>query len=293
MQIAVYISRIPDPASVEVDALSGMVDQKSLVYITSPPDLRAVEEALRIREQTGGQVTVFGAGARAAEDSLRECLAMGVDCAVRIWGSGWEEDPAPPFIARALARGMKTKLYDLILCGDAGSHLHVDQVPAWIAESLRWPLITTVTQLKIGADQRVIVQRKLEKGRRQVLEVTCPAVLTVDISLNEPRECALDALISARQSDIDLVDIPFESIAAKLPAICRAAGNRWAVKPLRPEPQVIFTPDPSLPAHERIKQIIYGWLAVKKGLVVQGAPEEVAEEILSFLINKGIYPQRK
>lgn len=288
MLIAVIIKRVPDPASLEVSVISGELDKKRLVYIANPSDLRAVEEALRIRDVMGGHVHVFCMGPVAAEDTLRECLGMGVDRVLRIWGGGWMEDSPPSLTALAMAQYLGINNYDLILTGDAGDHLHIEQLPAWIAGILGLPLATAVTSLKVNNPRAITVQRKLEKGWRQNFDLQTPAVVAVDLSINEPRESALPSLINALESEIDTVDIPVESVARMFGTPGQTRVNTPYIKPLRVEPRIIFTPDSSLPAEERIDQLVSGGMPGKKGKTIEGRPGEVAEQILTFLTRSGL-----
>ncbi|ACV64941.1 Electron transfer flavoprotein alpha/beta- subunit [Desulfofarcimen acetoxidans DSM 771] len=289
MNIAVYVKRVPDLASVEVNALTGQVDKKRLVYITDPAALRAVEEALRIREAMKGRVTVFSVGDISVEDTLRECLGMGVDRVYRIRSSNQAEEVPPSITAHVLAQYIKANKYDLVLCGDTGSSFEIDQVPAWIAEYLALPLITAVTNLRVDEARKITAQRRLEKGKRQSLECNAPSIATVDVSINEPRECSLASWISAHQSSINTADIPPEAFRM-LPACNQESGSGFEIKPLRPDQRVIFTPDNSLPAHERVSQMISGGMAEKKVSVVKSKnPAEAAESILDFLVKKDLF----
>ena len=288
MNIAVYVKRVPDLSSVEVNALTGQVDKKRLVYITDPSDLRAVEEALRIRDVKEGQVTVYCVGDSSVEATLRQCLGMGVDQVFRIRGSNLTEEAPPSITAYVLAQYIKANNYNLLLCGDPGNPFEIDQVPAWIAEYLKLPLITAVTNLQVNEAQKFTVQRKLEKGQRQVLECNTPAIVTVDVSINEPRDSSLPSWISAQESSINTADIPPEAIRI-LPSSGQVADYSCEIKPLRPEQRVIFTPDNSVPAYERISQMISGGLAEKKVSVIEGKkPDEAAESILEFLVERGL-----
>ncbi|MCL6557234.1 MAG: electron transfer flavoprotein subunit beta/FixA family protein [Firmicutes bacterium] len=292
MRIAVCVKLLPDPASVELDYCSGRVDQKRLVYVTSPFDLRAVEEALLIRESVGGKITVFSVGPEGWEESLRECIGMGVDEVLRIWGDEWTEETPPPAVAFALAQQIKDGGYDLVLCGDPGSQLEAAKVPAWVAEYLGWPLLTAITRLEVILDRGVVlVHRKLEKGKRQELECSLPAVIAVDISLNEPRGCSLTSLVNALESEIDVFDLPLSSVMHMLPEDVMDImidGLMYESRHLRPEPRLIFAPEYSLPAYERISQLVSGGLGSKKGSTIKGSAEDAAGQIISFLINKGI-----
>lgn len=289
MQIVVCVEQIPDPASIEVDVLTGHVDKSRVVYVTKPPDLRTVEEALSIREKMGGAVKALCVGPSRVEQSLRECLGMGVDRVLRIWGEDWTEEAAPTSVAFALTHFIEENPYDLVLCGDSGSYWQAGQVSAWIAEYLDLPLVTGVTNLRVADDgQGLVVKRKVEKGRRQVLECTLPVLLAVDLSLNEPRDSSLPDLINSLETEVTTADLALDSLLRRSPTAGAMMGKRFQTHPLNPDPHLIFSPDSSLPSQERIAELISGGLADRRGIVVEGEPREVADRIIAFLEERSL-----
>ena len=285
MKVIVVVRRVPDPASIEVGQRTGLVDFQRLVYITSPPDLCAVEEGLR-PGKSRGQVTVLAPGPPEVEDSLRECLAMGADRVFRIWGSDCPEIP-PSAAAFVLARVIRDQTFDLVLCGENGGPFEADPLPAWLSEYLQVPLVTAVTDLKMAdGGQGLLLQRKLEKGRRQVLKCRTPALLTVDPSLNRPRESSLPSLLGALEAAVETVEIELGGVLGLLPEEV-FSGSTGGIQPLNPAPLPVYTPDSSLPAWARIEQMLSGGLAEKEGLLVEGPPDDVVEKIIAFLIKKG------
>lgn len=294
MQIVVCVEQRPDPASIEVDVLTGYVDKSRVVYVTKPPDLGAVEEALRIRDKMGGEVGALCVGPQRVEQSLRECLGMGVDRALRIWGEDWTEEAAPASVAFALTNFIGENPYDLVLCGDSGSYWQAGQVSAWIAEYLDLPLVTGVTNLRVADDgQGLVVKRKVEKGRRQVLECRLPVLLAVDLSLNEPRDSSLPDLINALETDVTVADLALDALLRRSPTSGAMIGKRFQTHALNPDPHLIFSPDSSLPAHERISELISGGLADRRGIVVEGKPHEVADRIIAFLEERDLLVSMK
>ena len=287
MEIIVIVRKVPDPASIEVDQRTGLVDFQRMVYITCPPDLCAVEEALRLREGTGGRVTVLAPGPPDLEDSLRECLAMGADRVLRVGGGDWTREIPPAAAGFVLARVMGDCTWDLALCGETGGAREADPLPAWLSEYLRVPLVTAVTELKLtGSERGMLLERKLEKGRRQVLECGLPALLTVDPSLNQPREGSLPSLLRALEDAVETIEVDPGSVLGLLPGgVC--TRNAGGLQPFSPPPRPIFTPASTLPARARIEQMLSGGLAEKGGLPVEGPPGAVVDRMIAFLQEKG------
>lgn len=289
MDIVVCVEQIVDTASIEVDDFTGHLDKSRAVYVTNPADLVAVEEALRIRDKMGGEVRALCVGPPRVEQSLRECLGMGVDRVLRIWGEDWTEEATPTSIAFALTNFIGENPYALVLCGDSGSYWQAGQVSAWIAEYLGLPQVTGVTNLWLADDgQGLIVKRKVEKGRRQVLECRLPVLLAVDILLNEPRDSSLPDLINSLETDVTAVDLSLDSLLRRSPTPDAMTGKRFQTHPLNPDPHLIFSPDSTLPVHERIAELIYGGLPNRRGIVIEGEPHELADRIIAFLEERSL-----
>lgn len=283
MDIVVCLKQINDPGSVEVNPLTGKVDEKRLVKITSPSDLCALEAALQIKEECGGTVTVLSLGPVETDKCLKEALAMGADQVLRIWEYDWENVFDPQLIAYALSSYIKKQAVDLVLCGDEGDNYHASEVPAWLSEYMAMPLITSTCQLIVQEDLKSIkVKRKLEKGKRQVMECDLPAVLAVTKSLNQPRENTLPRLITALENEIPVAKLLMRTIAQMMPQNINRE-IRYQVQPIRPDPQLIYTPDGSLSVEERIEGLVSGGMVRKKAEFVQGSPEEAAQRIIEFL----------
>jgi electron transfer flavoprotein beta subunit len=283
MDIVVCLKQIIDPVSVEVNSLTGKVNEERLVRVTNPADLCALEEALRIKDKYGGKITVLGLGPAEMNQSLKEALAMGADQAFRIWDDDWENISAPDLVAYALGKVIKKQRVDLILCGDRGDSFHVSEVPAWLSEYLNMPLITGIVELTLHEKQKSFkAKRKLEKGRRQVLEGDLPAVLAVTEFLNEPREYDLPNFLKIYDQEIQEINLPLVTVKRMMPQstpgkIC------YQVQNLRPKPQLIFTPDSSLTGAERIEALVSGGMSGKKTEYVRESPKESALRIIALL----------
>jgi electron transfer flavoprotein beta subunit len=170
-------------------------------------DASAAEEALRIREAAGeGEVVVITVGDEEAEAALRRCLAMGADRAIRIRSDGL--DSLDPFtIARALAEAIGPEGADLVLTGVQSSDSVQAATGTALAELLGLPRVAVVTRVDYdhGA-RRATVNRELEGGLVDVVEVDTPALLTIQTGINEPRYASLRAIKQAEQKDISQLD---------------------------------------------------------------------------------------
>lgn len=164
-------------------------------------DSFATEEALLLRERLGGEVVVVTCGPKGSEAALRRCLAMGADRAIRV-----EADGGDPFtVARALAEVVRAESPDLVFCGVQSSDAVQAATGTALAELLGLPRAAVVTRVDYDAGARkAIVDRELEGGLVDRVEVDTPAVLTIQTGINEPRYANLRAIKQAEQVEVDV-----------------------------------------------------------------------------------------
>jgi electron transfer flavoprotein beta subunit len=182
------------------------VDPDFLDFALNEWDSFATEEALQIRERLGeGEVVVVTVGDEDSEDALRRCLAMGADRAVRIDGAELCRDPVT--LARALAPVVRREEPDLVFCGVQSSDAVQAATGVALAELLGLPRVAVVTKVDWDRDAGVArVNRELEGGLVDLVEVDTPALLTIQTGINEPRYANLRAIKQAEQKEIDVVE---------------------------------------------------------------------------------------
>lgn len=182
----------PDRRDVDPDYLDRSLNEWDVV---------AVEEALQIRERVGaGEVVVVGVGDEDA--GLRRCLAMGADRATRIEAMATDVFS----VARALADAVRPEEPDLVLCGAQSSDAVQAATGTALAEFLGLPRVAVVT--RIGWDPgaaTATVDRELEGGLVEVVDVDVPALLTVQTGINQPRYVTLRAMKEAEQVEIEVL----------------------------------------------------------------------------------------
>ena len=291
MQICVCVKQTPDSSSVYVDPISGQVDAERFVQILNPADACAVEAAVRLKEQVGGDVQVVTLGPTDAEGALRAALAIGADTALRLWtesASTW----GPSIVADALAMYIAQKLAapDLLLCGDTTSDWSSGLVGPTIAERLHLPQITGVSQLDVLPQNekhnlpKLQVTRKLERGYREQLEAQLPLLLAVTSDLNEPRYPSLPAHMAALRATI--------AVENPLPLLSESTEEAeetilLEIHTPRPRAKRIPAPNSHHSAFERIGEIIAGGATGRQTRLVEGTDEELARVLVRFLRDKG------
>jgi electron transfer flavoprotein beta subunit len=179
------------------------VDRDYLDFALNEWDAYALEEALRLREAHGGEVVAVSVGDDETDAELRRCLALGADRAVRVWSDELEGVYDPVRIARALAAA--TQGADLVLCGAQSSDSVQGSTGGALAGVLDLPVVAVVTKVEVdGGTARV--ERELEEGVVDVVDVALPAVLTVQTGINEPRYVTLRAVQAAQSREVEVVE---------------------------------------------------------------------------------------
>jgi electron transfer flavoprotein alpha/beta subunit len=291
MHIVVCVKQTPDSTSVYIDPISGQIDEKRFVQILNPADACAVEAAVRLKERLGGHVTVLTVGPREAEGALRASLALGADNALRLWhatAAHW----GPLSIATALAAIIQSELSqpDVLLCGDYSSNWASGVVGPALAGYLDLPQITGVSRLELLHDAQsqppvLRLWRTLERGYRELLEATPPALITVTTSINEPRYPSLPAHLAALKAHIPVHD-PLALPGIALP-MAEEESTLLEMHIPRPRPRHIPTPDSHHSAFQRIGEIIAGGATGRNTRLLEGPPAQLAQELVIFLRHKG------
>ena len=177
------------------------VDPDYLDFALNEWDSYATEEALRLVETAGsGEVVVVSVGDEDAEDSMRRCLAMGADRGIRVEA---ERTLDAMQVARALAEVVQGESPDLVFAGVQSSDSVQAATGGALAGLLDMPSVAVVTKIELS-NGKATVNRELEGGLVDVVEVDTPAVLTIQTGINEPRYATLRAIKQAEEKDIDV-----------------------------------------------------------------------------------------
>jgi len=214
MNILVLLKQTFDTEE-KINLQNGKISDEGVEFVINPYDEYAVEAAIKLKEEFGGEVTSISLGPDRFESSIRTALAMGVDKAILV------DDPAlfgDEFMAaQVLAKVIKEQDYDLILAG----HVAVDdgsgQVPQRIAEILQIPIISTAVKIEIE-DLNITVHRDVE-GDTEILTTTLPALVTAQQGLNEPRYPSLPGIMKAKRKPLDRKDSGVIGLAGEQMAV--------------------------------------------------------------------------
>jgi electron transfer flavoprotein alpha/beta subunit len=285
MNIIVCVKPVPDVSIVSLDPhLEGQLDKDDFAYIVNPCDMVAVEEAVRIKEgDPASQVILLSMTPPSNERLLHRCLAIGADEAMFIWDSDFHE--ADSYATGAiLAEAIRSLQYDLVFCGNKADDTNAGQVDYVIAHRLDIPVVSRVTNIQVSrGDNKLSIERKLERGNRERVEVELPSLLAVEESLNEPRYASLPSLLTALRKDIKQYTMKELEVSAEEIGLKKPKTKQIAISAPRPRPKKLFTPDSSLSAAERMRLIMSGGVTEKKEDLLEGSPVELSSKFIQFL----------
>ncbi|MFD2681520.1 electron transfer flavoprotein subunit beta/FixA family protein [Bacillus seohaeanensis] len=221
MNIFVLMKRTFDTEE-KIAIQNGQINEDGAEFIINPYDEYAIEEAITVRDQHGGEVTVVSVGNEEGEKQLRTALAMGADKAVLINTEDDVENGDQFTTAKILSEYLKGKEVDLVIAGNVAIDGGSGQVGPRVADQLDIPFITTITKLDIDGD-KVTVVRDVE-GDSEVIETSLPLLVTAQQGLNEPRYPSLPGIMKAKKKpleelEIDDLDLDEDDVEAKTKTI--------------------------------------------------------------------------
>ena len=206
MNILVCVKRVPATGGRIVLTADGMdIDVRYLGFTVSPHEECAVEEAVRIVEAQGGATAVLTLGPPAAEEQLRDAMAVGIDRAILLETDGRDWDPvatAGAIVESIRAQEAAGGPFDLILFGNESADSGGFQVGIRTAAALGRPCVTGVKALQPG-DGAVLARREAPGGGWESFELPLPAVVTVKEGINLPRYPSVPGRLRARKKDIE------------------------------------------------------------------------------------------
>jgi electron transfer flavoprotein beta subunit len=201
MHIVVCIKQVPDSAQIRVHPVTNTIMRQGVPAIVNPYDLFALEEALRLKDQFGGRVTVLSMGPPQAEESLRKCISFGATDAILVTDrafAGADTLATSYAVAAAIRKIGQEQAVDLVFTGKQTIDGDTAQVGPGVAKRLGVNLLTYVSRV-VEVDlegRRLKVERRAEGGV-QLLETTLPSLITMLEGTNEMRFASLPDMLRA------------------------------------------------------------------------------------------------
>ncbi|HIV56625.1 MAG TPA: electron transfer flavoprotein subunit beta/FixA family protein [Candidatus Stackebrandtia faecavium] len=202
MKIVVLVKQVPDSSldrHLSTDDFT--VDRASASNVINEIDEHAIEAALKLVEEHGGDITLLTVGPDHATESIRKALSMGPDAAVHVVDDAIAGSCAVS-TSKVLAAALKDQEYDLVLCGAESTDGGVQSMPHMLSARLGVAALTGAREMSIDGD-KVLVERQTEDGYEK-LAAAKPAIVSVWDSMNQPRYPSLKGIMSAKRKPIEV-----------------------------------------------------------------------------------------
>ncbi len=199
MKVLVPVKRVIDyNVKVRVKADGTGVDLANVKMSMNPFDEIAVEEAIRLKEKgIVTEIIVVSIGVKQSQETLRTALAMGADRAILIEAAAdTSVDIEPLAVAKLLAAVVREEGPGLVLCGKQAIDNDMNATGQMLAALLGWSQATFVSELSVEGENAVVI-REVDGGLQRI-SVKMPAIVTVDLRLNDPRYASLPNIMKAK-----------------------------------------------------------------------------------------------
>ncbi len=216
MKICVCVKHVPDTAATIKVAGGNGFEDGDIKFFANPYDEYAVEEAVSIVEEQGGEVVIVTVGKEDAVSSIRSALAMGADRAILVTTDAQLLDSR--ITAQALKAAMEADgLPDMVFTGKNAIDSEGFQTQYRLAHLLGMPVVNEVSALSLNGDTAK-AERETGGGEKQVLQLTMPCVIGATKGLNDPRYPKFQAIMKAKKKEIKEMDLPGLGVEAGSPA---------------------------------------------------------------------------
>jgi electron transfer flavoprotein beta subunit len=204
VKILTTVKKVVD-VELTIHVKDGAIVEDGLQYVINAWDENAVEAAVQLKENNGAETTLVSIGGGDNADMIRRCYAMGIENGIHI------EDPAlaaaDSFVyAKVLQKVYEKGDYDLVITGKQAQDTDNGQTGIILAEYLGLPCVSNVIAIEVLDDQHIKVSRSGDAGT-EIVELELPAVITVDVSINEPRLPAMRGIMMAKKKKINVMDL--------------------------------------------------------------------------------------
>jgi electron transfer flavoprotein beta subunit len=204
MKVLVPVKRVIDyNVKVRVKADGSGVDLANVKMSMNPFDEIAVEEAIRLKEAgKAEEVIAVSIGVKQAQETLRTALAMGADRAILVVAADdVHQDIEPLAVAKILAKIVEEEQPGLVIAGKQAIDNDMNATGQMLSALLGWSQATFASKLEVEGDS-ALVTREVDGGL-QTIKVAMPAIVTVDLRLNEPRYASLPNIMKAKKKPLD------------------------------------------------------------------------------------------
>jgi electron transfer flavoprotein beta subunit len=201
VKILVLVKEIIDTNSKIVFDRQKNLDESQLKWVVNLYDEYALEEAVRIKEQHGGEVVIYSVGRERTKDTLNYIMSMGADRAILIESELLDAKSTSQILAKEILE--RDPDFDLILAGWIGIDCNRGEVPGRVSSLLDVPFVNVVVKLDIN--ENTVVCEKEGEGSNEIIEVKIPSLITVQRGINEPRYPSIFSIMDNKEKKIDII----------------------------------------------------------------------------------------
>ncbi|UCE96107.1 MAG: electron transfer flavoprotein subunit beta/FixA family protein [Candidatus Bathyarchaeota archaeon] len=261
MDVIVCVKHVPETAEADlkINPKGTAIEESGLVFDINEWDDYALEEAVQIKEKFEGSVTAITVGPEEADSTLRKCLARGANKAIRLTDPKFEGSDSFA-TAKILHNVIKDLPFNVILTGALASDDGFAAAGPILAELLGIPHATMVKKIELNGDF-ARVNRELEGGLEEVIDVKLPAVFSIQTGINEPRYVSIMGIRKAMQKETQVLGLAEVGLSENEVG----ESGSW-----------IKTEKMYVPPVE------------KQAEFLAGAPEEIAAKIADILKSRGL-----
>jgi electron transfer flavoprotein beta subunit len=239
VNIVVLVKQVPDTwAERKLSDSDKTLDRASVDVVMNEIDEYAVEEALRIKESSGGEVTIVTMGPERAVETIRKALSMGADKAVHLTDPALAGSDAVQ-TSYALAQVLSTLEYDLVIAGSEATDSRMSIMTALLAERTGQPQLSGAR--KVSAEGGTVRIERQTEGGYDVVEASTPALVSVVEKINEPRYPSFKGIMAAKKKPLTTLSIADAGIDPGQVGLASAPSQvaSFATKPPRSAGQVV------------------------------------------------------
>ncbi len=204
MKILVTVKKVVD-VELNMRVKDGALVEEGLQYVINAWDESAVEASVRLKENNGAETTLVCVGGGESAEIIRRCYAMGIEKGIHIDGPAFDRADSLIF-AKTLQKVYERGDYDLVITGKQAQDTDNGQTGIVLAEYLGLPCVSNVIAIEVMDEQHIRVSRSGDSGT-EIVELELPAVITVDVSINEPRLPQMRGIMMAKKKPIEVMDL--------------------------------------------------------------------------------------
>ena len=204
MKILTTVKKVVD-VELNMHVEDGAINEDGMQYVINAWDESAVEASVQLKENNGAETTLVSVGGGDNTDMIRRCYAMGIENGIHIDDPALEKADSSVF-ARVLQKVCENGDYDLVITGKQAQDTDSGQTGIILAEYLGLPCVSNVVAIEVVDAQHIKVSRSGDTGT-EIVEMELPAVVSVDVSINEPRLPQMRGIMMAKKKKIEVMDL--------------------------------------------------------------------------------------